>query len=85
MSQLGLTEDGVAAAARLTRPPVYVKVGVAVGTPLAQNPRSCVQDVHEMGVRGVQIARAVLAHVEDDGGVQACNNNLDTTTVKAPG
>ena len=67
-----LTKNSITAAPRLARPPINVKIRVSRGPPLPQNPGSRVQHVHEMGVRVVQVARPVLTHVEDDGGVQAC-------------
>lgn len=64
-----LTKYRVASTPWLTRSAINIKISVAIRTPLPQDPRSCVQDVHKVRVRGVQISRRILTHIKDDGWV----------------
>jgi len=68
---ISLTYDAVAGATGLRSAAVNVKIGVSARAPLTQNARRRVYDVHEMSVRGIEVPRSVVAHVEYDRRIQA--------------
>lgn len=70
MWRWSLTYNAVAGATRLRSAAVHVEVGVAAGTPLAQDTSRRVYDVHEMRVCRVEISGPIVAHVKYNGRVQ---------------
>lgn len=52
-------------ASRLTGATVHVEVRVSIGTPLAKDTSSGVQNVHKVRVSVVQITGSIRTHVEE--------------------
>lgn len=55
--------------ARLTGASIHIEIGMTVGSPLAKDTSTRMQDIHKVSICVVQVSRPIVAHVEEDSGI----------------